>query len=226
MVITAEQARKRSEGLSNMEQQAVQEGLFSFVAGNISLELVNTVNNYNSSTRRDKLLNYSYLVEWARGGEVLTQEQARELTRRGIEQEEEAEQVLARARLLRDNVHAIFTAVALEREPETGPIEGLNSELGNAMAHAVITTQDGRFGWDWKDMGETLDCLLWPVARSAAELLVSDQVGRVRECAGDTCGWLFVDTTRNHSRQWCDMRDCGNQAKARRHYHKTKEDKS
>jgi predicted RNA-binding Zn ribbon-like protein len=45
----------------------------------------------------------------------------------------------------------------------------------------------------------------------------------VRECSGDTCGWLFVDTSRNHSRRWCDMEDCGNRAKARRHYLRRKQ---
>ncbi|HEV2391667.1 MAG TPA: CGNR zinc finger domain-containing protein [Verrucomicrobiae bacterium] len=39
----------------------------------------------------------------------------------------------------------------------------------------------------------------------------------MRLCQGDTCGWLFVDSSKNHSRRWCDMRDCGNRAKARRH---------
>ena len=44
--------------------------------------------------------------------------------------------------------------------------------------------------------------------------------GFIRECDGDTCGWLFLDTTRNHSRRWCDMRGCGNRAKVRRHRQK------
>jgi len=43
----------------------------------------------------------------------------------------------------------------------------------------------------------------------------------VRICeatATDGCGWLFLDETRNRSRRWCSMKDCGNRAKARRHY--------
>nr|WP_272885753.1 CGNR zinc finger domain-containing protein [Fictibacillus marinisediminis] len=37
-------------------------------------------------------------------------------------------------------------------------------------------------------------------------------------CEGGTCGWIFIDTTRNRSRRWCSMDDCGNPEKARRHY--------
>jgi predicted RNA-binding Zn ribbon-like protein len=62
--------------------------------------------------------------------------------------------------------------------------------------------------------------MLWPVARSAADLLTSaEELARVGQCADDRgCGWLFFDTSRNHSRRWCAMKDCGNRAKARRHY--------
>ena len=59
--------------------------------------------------------------------------------------------------------------------------------------------------------------MLWPVARSAADLLTSDDLGRVRECAGERCNWLFIDRSKNHSRRWCDMQDCGNVAKVRRY---------
>lgn len=60
--------------------------------------------------------------------------------------------------------------------------------------------------------------MLWPVARSAAELLTSPDAQRVRECALRSCSWLFVDRSRNRRRRWCDMKTCGNRAKARRHY--------
>jgi predicted RNA-binding Zn ribbon-like protein len=60
--------------------------------------------------------------------------------------------------------------------------------------------------------------MLWPVARSAAELLSSESVDRVRECASSTCTWLFIDDSRNRRRRWCDMASCGNRAKARRYY--------
>ena len=54
-----------------------------------------------------------------------------------------------------------------------------------------------------------------------AELLASEQqLAHLRQCCGDNCGWLFLDSSKNHSRRWCDMRDCGNRAKVRRHRQK------
>jgi predicted RNA-binding Zn ribbon-like protein len=72
------------------------------------------------------------------------------------------------------------------------------------------------YAWTWVDDGAAPDCMLWPIVRSAAELLVTGDLSGVRVCGGARCGWLFVDTSKNRSRRWCDMQDCGNVAKVRR----------
>jgi predicted RNA-binding Zn ribbon-like protein len=57
---------------------------------------------------------------------------------------------------------------------------------------------------------------VWLLALSAGELLMSQALQRVRACDADSCRWLFLDTSRNHTRRWCDMKVCGNRMKARR----------
>ena len=84
-------------------------------------------------------------------------------------------------------------------------LELLNQELLPALSHARIVEADHGFTWDWADDRQTLDRMLWPVARSAAELLSSAQLNRARQCADDRCGWLFLDMSRNRSRRWCSM---------------------
>jgi predicted RNA-binding Zn ribbon-like protein len=74
------------------------------------------------------------------------------------------------------------------------------------------------FVWDWHEVDGVLELPIWIVARSAADLLVSSELERVRECAGEKCDWLFLDASRNQSRRWCDMAACGNRAKAQRNY--------
>jgi predicted RNA-binding Zn ribbon-like protein len=64
--------------------------------------------------------------------------------------------------------------------------------------------------------GRTLDGMLAPIAWSAVELLRGGELDRVKTCGKESCGWLFVDRSRNRSRRWCDMSDCGNAEKARR----------
>jgi len=67
-----------------------------------------------------------------------------------------------------------------------------------------------------------LERINWLIVRSAADLLTSDKLHDVRACSAEDCRWLFLDISKNHSRRWCDMETCGNQAKARRHYRRKK----
>jgi len=63
--------------------------------------------------------------------------------------------------------------------------------------------------------------MLWPIMRSAAELLTNGPLDRLKQCAG--CSWLYLDASRNRTRRWCEMRVSGNRAKARRHYERPRE---
>ena len=89
---------------------------------------------------------------------------------------------------------------------------------GRRLALHAAGGWSDRFTWTWLDEPLSLDTPLWPVARSAAELLTSSELSALRLCASDRCAWLFLDTSRNGSRRWCSMRTCGNRAKARRHH--------
>lgn len=144
-------------------------------------------------------------------------------------------EALARIIALREAVYRIFSGVAHDTAPDPADLRLLNAELMEANLHLRLVAADGakgvelvaeapprpghqqQFAWRWTGFDEELTGLLWPVARGAALLLMSPQLARVRECAGDPCGWLFLDLSKNASRRWCDMADCGNRAKARRY---------
>jgi predicted RNA-binding Zn ribbon-like protein len=129
--------------------------------------------------------------------------------------------VLERARNLRSAMYAIFSALAADRRPPNADLELLNVELASAEAHARLVPDGAGYAWGWQ--GRALDLPLWGVVRSAAEVLTSDQDRRrVRECGGTDCHWLFLDTSKNRTRQWCSMQSCGNREKARRHYRKVR----
>jgi len=79
------------------------------------------------------------------------------------------------------------------------------------------------FAWGWDFYQAALDDIIWPVVRSAADLLTSDTLPMLRICAADDCQWLFMDTSKNQTRRWCNMKSCGNRAKARRHIERKKQ---
>jgi len=126
--------------------------------------------------------------------------------------------VLERAIALREAIYRIFSAISHGRPPQAADLATYNAELSGALAHSrIVSTAEG-FAWDWRRAEDALDRMLWPVVRDAAGLLTSEKLDRIGECADDRCGWLFLDVSRNRSRRWCAMEDCGNRAKARRHY--------
>jgi predicted RNA-binding Zn ribbon-like protein len=93
----------------------------------------------------------------------------------------------------------------------------LNEALRGALPNLELEVRGNDCCWRWHDRSSPADRILWPVVRSAADLVTSDQADRIRECAGENCSWLFLDSSRNRSRRWCSMASCGNRAKARRH---------
>jgi predicted RNA-binding Zn ribbon-like protein len=113
------------------------------------------------------------------------------------------------------DLYALFRAVAEGDDLPAESIEALCWFECEALSHAdLVSNGSDGFAWKWA-LGDDLGGLLWPVAHSATELLTSRRLGRVKSCAG--CNWLFVDESKNRSRRWCAMEDCGTHAKMRRY---------
>lgn len=126
--------------------------------------------------------------------------------------------LLASAIQLREALYRIFIACARGGTPAGADLETLNTMLARLRPRQRLRRQGNGFTWEWELDAAQPETVLGPAAGAAAELLTSDRIGRVKECPGpDGCGWLFLDTSRNRSRHWCSMSDCGNVAKVRRH---------
>jgi len=193
---------------------------FRFVAGNLSLNFTNTVGGKRGAIARENLHTYGVVVSWGLQAGLLDDALARTLVKEAEGRPTEAASVLNRAIELREAIYRIFFAFVENGSPSLEDIQVLNRELASGLSRLRVTTakERGHFEWDWAKDEKSLDQVLGPIARSAAELLTSHHAAhQVRQCGGDNCGWLFLDASKNHSRHWCDMRDCGNRAKVRRH---------
>jgi predicted RNA-binding Zn ribbon-like protein len=185
---------------------------FELDGGRPCLDFANTLDSTG-----DHLSAYGDLLAFASQAELITLDDARGLHAEADRDPLAAQRVLQRATRLRAAIFAIFSALAADGVPAHTNLEALNAELALALGHARVLAQGDGFAWGWA--GQALDAPLWPITRSAADLLISDlDRARVRECGGIDCRWLFLDTSKNRSRQWCSMASCGNRAKARRHY--------
>jgi predicted RNA-binding Zn ribbon-like protein len=116
----------------------------------------------------------------------------------------------------REALYPLLRAVADGRDLDPGQLAAVDSEL--AAAHARLALRIGPDDNVHEALPDNLALPLWRVALSARELLLRLPETRLRACAGDDCGWLFLDASKAGRRRWCSMADCGNRAKARRHY--------
>ena len=190
---------------------------FAFDSGNPSLDFANTWGSrVDPST--DRLHSYPELVAWAVQGGILSAGEGRRLLERAARQRARSREVVERALQLREATYGSFSRVAAGRPPRAADLEVVNRELAGALPHLRLRAAGPRCRVEWEALNDALDGMLWSVARAAAELLSSERVDRVRECASETCSWLFLDDSRNRCRRWCDMASCGNRAKARRYY--------
>lgn len=188
------------------------------VGGALCLDFANTVSWRRDGDFGNHLLDYADLIAW--GGHVGTLDEmlADTLRNRAASHPKLAQAAYDRAIALREAIYRIFSSISAGDSIQESDLARLNTSLADALEHLRIMNREGAFSLDWHAVEGELDLPLWMVARSAADLLASERLPRVHECQGKNCGWLFLDRTRNRSRRWCDMADCGNREKARRNY--------
>lgn len=189
---------------------------YEFIAGNLALDLANTVHNHGSADPEDDLKSFSELISWARQAGRLDERESRELLRRAQTHPDEVATDFRRSLRVRELVYEVFSDIANRRRPRPVALAGLNSCFRQGMAQVGIQRVGDRYELGWADRDRSLDRVLWGVTRAAVDLLTSGSFSRVRQCAGENCTWLFLDTSRNGLRRWCDMQACGNRAKVRR----------
>lgn len=190
---------------------------FKFIAGELCLDFVNTVANYRDPAQRyDKLVDYADLLAWTEQSGALPTEAIRDLAAASRRHPNAAERVLRDARRLRAALYGITVAIARGATPDERDLARLNEFVGTSLAHSRLEMTDGGIQLAVSPKSASLDAPLWPVVRSAIDLFTTGDLDRVRECDGNACGWVFLDTSRGGRRRWCDMADCGNLAKVRR----------
>jgi predicted RNA-binding Zn ribbon-like protein len=188
-----------------------QPGPFNLIAGHLALDFVNTVaNRLDPAQLRECLTSSDDLSRWLQQAGIALSGKLR------------ASDVRA-AQRIREQLHALFVAIARGQAVDAAALRGINTALRKVRSRQELVVKRGRIQMGWSKSATALQRALLPVLSCAVELLQADLAGRIRECEGAGCGWLFLDRSRGQPRRWCDMRDCGNRAKARRHYHKDRQ---
>ncbi len=193
----------------------------SLVGGRPSLDFINTEGGVRNDSP-ERLVDYADLARWGAFAAVIDEDETERLLGEAEAHPAEAASVHTRTIDLREALFRVFTAVREGDRPDPGDLAVLDRELAEALAHRRLVPTAGRFEWEFVDTENRLDRILWLLVGDAADLLSSDQLERVKGCGGENCTWLFLDESRNKSRRWCEMRECGNRAKQRRYQRRQK----
>ncbi len=193
--------------------------MYDFDAGDLSLNFANTVDWHAGQHPAENLNSYTDLVGWGQQAGLVSAETAKRLNRLAAEQPQANAEMYEYAIQLRDAIYRIFTYHYAGKPVLEADLSLLNNIACDAMAHFQLAHKGDSFEWQLPSDIVDINLILWPIAHAAGVLLTSDKAARIRQCEDDRgCGYLFIDTTKNHSRRWCSMESCGNRAKARRHY--------
>jgi predicted RNA-binding Zn ribbon-like protein len=205
----------RDDEATSAEQDYEPIETVDLVGGALCFDFCNTANGRGSGRLRERLVDYDDLLVWSRRTGLLSEAQARELSAEAARRPEAALAVMEDGRKLREAIHGVFSALALGETPPPAAVGSLNEALAEAGRHRRVTAGSDGWSWTWDRGEEPLAWPLYPVAHSAGEVLTEGEVARVKECGGEECDWLFYDVSRNRSRRWCEMKECGNKAKQR-----------
>jgi len=218
--------------------------LFDLCGGHPALDLVNSLDNrFRADGPNEMLASYADLLRFLEESGLLSRQQVRTLNKTVAP--EPAAQALQSVRGLREATAAVLYGSLDGKGPRQQDVSVLEKHFLDASQHRELQWENGKSGiaspakpplWPASALSPAKSALsgrrglawsrgryqsepnlpAWILAESVSEILLSPAMGSVRTCAADTCRWLFLDTSKNHTRRWCNMKVCGNRMKARR----------
>jgi predicted RNA-binding Zn ribbon-like protein len=184
------------------------------VGGSLALDFVNSRSGPAAGAPDDEALTgYADVLAWGRYAGSISDPEAATLRRLAREDPGGAEATFHRCLQIRECLDEVFREIAAGRDPDRRALAALRDHELDALGHAELDVQGG-YVWSWR-RDRTLLRPVRPVVHAAVELLMAGQLARIKGCG--TCRFLFLDESRNSSRRWCSMEDCGTAEKIRRY---------
>jgi predicted RNA-binding Zn ribbon-like protein len=195
---------------------------FELCAGHAALDFVNSLDErFGTGGPVELLTDYADLLRFSEQTGLLDARQLRLLG--GSVSPAAAARALRGARRLREALAAALYASLDGHPPPAAATRTLERYFQQAARHRELRWQSpadrsapAAIRWQWGRYQRRAELPVWVLSQTASQLLTSEAMTRVRACGAQTCRWLFLDTSRNHTRRWCNMKVCGNRMKARR----------
>jgi predicted RNA-binding Zn ribbon-like protein len=198
------------------EKSPSRAGSLPLVGGALALDFCNTSSGRGTEGCLENLNTANDLLTWARHAGVLDESRETRLLDLCGKDEAFGRNLLATALGLRDAVYRLDAALARNAPVDQADIDVIARAQAACLAKGRLASHEGAFGWTWNLTDAPAEVVLGPIAASAMAVLTAADHARLKQCPGHHCGWLFLDTTKNNKRRWCEMEVCGNRAKQKR----------
>jgi predicted RNA-binding Zn ribbon-like protein len=187
---------------------------FELIGGDAVLDFVNTIHDWTVPAPRDYLPTFPEALRFAETAGVISGAESRRIAALPAGME------VRRLRDLRARLERVLRAVQDQRSPSADDLEELASEAAEAARVARLRPGKGQLRRVIDSDAAGTATVRHRLVEGMVALLTSDRLARVSRCP--SCGWFFLDTTKNRSRRWCSMAMCGSAVKARNYYWRTK----
>jgi len=194
---------------------------FQFVAGHVALDFANTLDfRYDERRRVELFPTYGRFLDFAAQAGLISAPGKRKLLRNttGSAAARRLKQIVE----IREALYRMFLAAVKGKPLNPSCLRTYNGYLRDLDVAKELTWRKSGFIRSSADLTVTSLAPIGPILESAGALLTSPDRSHIRECGDQSCRWLFLDTTKNHSRRWCSMDICGSRSKARRYYARQK----
>lgn len=185
-----------------------------FHGNNLCLDFINTIHNRHVEEPNDYIVNKTTWVEWLQKKGLLKSSLVNDQYLFDLQQ----------IRQLRELLYRIFYGIIHGRIPMKKDISEFNRYLLKFRKSTKFSIENGIPTEEVYIDEKNLNSYLLLIVEQAHQLLFFKEISHIKECGN--CGWLFLDTSKSNKRKWCNMKTCGNEVKARRHYQRIKDKSS
>jgi predicted RNA-binding Zn ribbon-like protein len=188
------------------------------VGGCLAFDFINTVNTRKPAPEFDYLEAFEDLIAWSEKAGSPGGERLQALREYAAQQPEAALAALRDVTQAREMLYELFSAIAADALPGAAVTDAFNQRLSNAFRRIYVKFGPAGTEINFGNEEIALNEPLLPILKSAFDILTGEDFGKIKECP--RCGWLFLDTSKNGRRKWCDMNVCGSREKSLEYYYR------
>lgn len=186
-------------------------GTYKLIGGEVCFDFTNTVSWRETDHPHEWLDSFENLSRWAKITGVLETKDANKLLQTLKNSEKEGKTKLAQLRKTREFLFGLFSCLAHQGPIPGDDLQKLSTLAQKARNHQVLISSPSGYQWSWASDISPMDQLLYSIIQSASEVITQGDLTRIKQCP--SCQWLYMDLSKNKSRRWCTMEDCGNRHK-------------